>query len=75
MSNKTWSEKRPLLHNHSLVRLTSASILASPETSELTDADWISIWDEDRIECRTELLAGLAEELWPGPPESLDETP
>jgi hypothetical protein len=73
MSNKAWSEKRPLLHSHSLVRLTSASILASPETSELTDADWISIWDEDRIECRTEILADLAEELWPGPPESLGD--
>jgi hypothetical protein len=69
MSNKAWTEKRPLLQSHSLVRLTSASILASPDSSDLPDDEWISTWDEDRIEFRTKLLAGLAEKLWPGPPE------
>lgn len=76
MSNKPWEEKRSLLQSHSLVRLTSASILASPETSALTDIQWTAKWDEDRIEHRTEYLALLAEELWPGPPDverELDE--
>jgi hypothetical protein len=68
MSNKAWSEKRPLLQSHSLVRLTSASLLASPATSDLSDAEWTSNWDEVRIEARTKLLADLASELWPGPP-------
>ena len=69
MSNKSWAEKKPLLQSHSLVRLTSASILASPDASEFTDEAWARTWDEDRIDRRTELLADLAEELWPGPPE------
>ncbi len=69
LSNKAWTEKRPLLQSHSLVRLTSASILASPDTSDLPDDEWTSTWDEVRIEFRTRLLADLAEILWPGPPE------
>ena len=69
MSNKSWTGKRPLLQSHSLVCLTSASILASPITSELSDDEWTGTWDEERIEIRTALLAGIAEELWPGPPE------
>lgn len=69
MSNKAWSEKRPLLQSNSLVRLTSALILASPETSALDDTTWTSDWNEARIESRTKLLAQLACELWPGPPK------
>lgn len=69
MSNKSWTDKRPLLQSHSLVRLTSASILASPDSSNISDSEWTGAWDEDRIESRTRVLAGLAEVLWPGPPE------
>ncbi len=67
MSNKAWSEKRPLLQSHSLVRLTTASILASPDPG-FTDEEWTSTWDEERIEKRTQVLAALAQETWPGPP-------
>lgn len=76
MSNRAWTDKRPLLQSHSLVRLTTASILASPPTSNLSDAEWTRVWDETRIEDRTALLTGLAEDLWPGPPEVplLEET-
>lgn len=68
LSNKGWSEKRPLLQSHSLVRLTTASILASPIPEKFSDEVWTSTWDEERIEVRTQLLASVAQELWPGPP-------
>jgi hypothetical protein len=74
MSNKPWEEKRPLLQEHSLVRLTSASILASPERSTMSDLEWTATWDEERIERRTQILAGIALKLWPGPPIDMGST-
>lgn len=68
MSHNSWKDKRGVLQSHSLVRLTSASILASPENFDLGDHEWTSAWDEERIAVRTEYLAGVAEGMWPRPP-------
>ena len=56
MSNKAWAEKRPILQDKSLVKLTTASILASPISDQMDDATWRERWDEDRIAARTSSL-------------------
>ena len=68
MSNKAWAEKRPILQDKSLVKLTTGSILASPDLAKMDDDTWRESWDEARITARTSYLAKLAQEIWPGPP-------
>ncbi len=53
-SNAPWVEKRELIREHSLLRL-SQSIVAH------------DTWDEDRIAHRSERLADVGLAIWPGP--------
>jgi len=68
MSNRAWLEKRELLNSHSLLRLTTGSILTAPEgvTGEAR-SNWASAWNEDRIATRSWWLTCQAVEIWPGP--------
>ncbi len=65
LSNGPWEKKRPALSEHSLLRLTTGSILRHP--SEPTATTWADSWDEQHIELRTIYLAGLVWKIWPGP--------
>lgn len=53
-SNRPWAQKRELLRQHSLLKL-SQSIVDN------------ATWDEERIDERSGLLADLILEIWPGP--------
>ncbi|MFD4769915.1 DUF262 domain-containing protein [Streptomyces niveus] len=67
MSNKEWSHKKDSLRSHSLLRLTTASILTVPEGLERTwDTDtWTAEWNEERIALRTMWLTKTALSAWP----------
>jgi hypothetical protein len=69
LSNKPWTEKRPEIQKHSLLRLTTGSVLTAPRPeSGLSDQEWSSEWDEERIRVRGEHLAQEAIRVWPRPP-------
>lgn len=68
LSNKAWKDKRPEIQKHSLLRLTTGSVLTAPRPeSELSDQAWSSDWDEERIGVRTRHLAQEAINVWPRP--------
>lgn len=73
LSNQAWSAKRHTLQSHSLARLTTGSILTSPEGVELSQDEWVTTWDEHRIETRTMVLAHHAIDAWPRPASEGDE--
>ncbi|WP_120522571.1 DUF262 domain-containing protein [Arthrobacter celericrescens] len=68
LSNKNWEFKRPAIQKHSLLRLTTGSVLSRPETAdEFEEETWSAQWDETRIAARTRHLIGVALEAWPRP--------
>lgn len=68
LSNKNWEFKRPAIQKHSLLRLTTGSVLSRPETAhEFEEESWSALWDESRIAARTRHLIGVALEAWPRP--------
>jgi hypothetical protein len=77
MSNKAWSEKKKAIQKHSLLRLTTSSVLTAPDgVPEMDDHWWSSSWDEDRIHLRGEWLRDRALQIWPRPdsPDNADDT-
>lgn len=66
MSNSEWREKRAYLATHSLLRLTTASILQAPP-GQPNDGEWAETWDESRILKRAEFLGDMALNIWPSP--------
>lgn len=65
LSNKPWSEKKKDIQTHSLLRLTTASVLTAPDSCPGMDAhEWSSVWDECRIEVRGAWLRDQALEIW-----------
>ena len=68
VSNGSWPTKRSELGKHSVMLLTSGSVLQAPDgvPSGLALA-WTERWDEDRIEMRGLYLANVACRAWPGP--------
>ena len=73
LSNNPWEKKRHSLQTHSLVRLTTASILTSPTwVTNHSQDEWTSVWDETRIDLRTMWLIKHAVDAWPRP-AALDE--
>ncbi|XGX78832.1 hypothetical protein LQK93_01627 [Terrabacter sp. BE26] len=66
LSNEPWDKKRRTLQTHSLARLTTASILTSPDGAhEFAQEEWTAEWDEQRILLREEALVREALRLWP----------
>lgn len=70
MSNSPWHDKRSWLATHSLLRLTTASILQAPPSVQ-SDDEWAASWNEDRVLIRGQYLAGLAIKIWPSPDDLL----
>ena len=71
LSNQGWSKKRHTLQSHSLVRLTTGSILTFPEgVKDFTQDEWVSDWNEDRIDLRGLALIRIALQAWPHPNNS-----
>jgi hypothetical protein len=66
MSNSNWLDKRSWLGTHSLLLLTTASILHAP-SGQPNDGDWAETWDEKRIHGRAEFLTEAALRIWPSP--------
>lgn len=72
LSNNPWNEKKVDIRRHSLLRLTTDSVLSPPPTLVgWTPESWSAEWDEQRIEERTLYLAQLALQFWPRPEEPL----
>jgi hypothetical protein len=69
LGNREWLRKKDDLRAHSLLRLTTSSVLSVPEglESNWTTDDWTATWDEDRIRLRTLWLARVALRAWPRP--------
>ncbi len=69
LSNNPWSIKRLDLKRHSLLRLTTASVLAPPKGAADTwhEESWSADWDEERIGLRGLWLAHHALRAWPRP--------
>lgn len=68
LSNKNWEFKRPAIQKHSLLRLTTGSVLSKPESAnDFEEESWSVRWDESRIVARTRHLTGVALETWPRP--------
>lgn len=68
LSNKNWEFKRPAIQKHSLVRLTTGSVLSKPErVDDFDENSWAVSWDESRIVARTRYLTEIAVAAWPRP--------
>lgn len=68
MSNKAWEAKRKELQKHSLLRITTASVLSAPDpTTAMSDETWAAEWNEERIDRRTDWLRDQALRVWPKP--------
>lgn len=66
LSNEPWRKKRHSLQTHSLARLTTRSVLTFPEgVAGWTQDDWVSDWDEFRIQLRGMWLTRAALAAWP----------
>lgn len=70
VSNREWEYKKKEIHRHSLLRLTTSSVLSVPTgITAFDDVSWTEEWNEERIRVRGDLLTDLALELWASPPE------
>lgn len=68
LSNKAWDAKKKSIQKHSLLRLTTASVLTAPESvTAMDDQEWLTSWDEDRIKLRGEWLRNQALCVWSRP--------
>ena len=69
VSNKAWAYKRAEIQKHSLLRLTTSSVLTTPAAPDAghSNDDWAAAWDEMRIAIRGRWLAELAIGAWPRP--------
>lgn len=75
LSNKAWKQKKKDITKHSLLRITTGSVLTAPESgSGIDDENWASEWDEKRIMFRGHWLAKQALLAWPRPVSSDDST-
>lgn len=74
LSHNPWEKKRLDLKQHSLLRLTTASVLSPPSgATGWNEETWTAAWDVQRIALRGMWLAHHALTAWPRPDAS--ETP
>lgn len=72
LSNKPWDFKRTEIQKHSLLRLSTESVLSRPVgAQEFDEVSWPEKWDEARITARGRHLAALALTVWPHPATAL----
>ena len=70
LSNRAWAEKSREIRKHSVLRITTGSVLTVPDSnSGWTDEAWSSKWTEEQISLRTNHLVEAALRLWSRPPE------
>lgn len=75
VSNREWEHKKSEIRRHSLLRLTTSTVLSVPaDAGDFDDASWTERWDEERVRVRGNLLADLALEIWRGPREIQEDT-
>ena len=68
LSNNPWHQKKIDIRRHSLLRLTTDSVLTLPPGLAGWDEEtWTAQWNETRIMLRTDYLAHQALRLWPRP--------
>ncbi|WP_167518893.1 DUF262 domain-containing protein [Streptomyces chryseus] len=67
LSNQAWGRKKEELRSHSLMRLTTSSVLSVPEGlgAHWDGEAWAVTWDEDRVALRSLWLARAALHAWP----------
>jgi hypothetical protein len=71
LSNNPWNKKRSDIQKHSVLRLTTGSVLTAPRPeSDLSDEEWSSKWNEEHIAMRGQHLAREALRAWPRPQRS-----
>lgn len=75
VSNRAWAIKREEIKKHSLLRLTTSSVLSRPSdiATDMTEGEWAADWDESRIRLRGLWLAQLALQVWPRPEGGFEE--
>lgn len=74
VSNREWEHKKSEIRRHSLLRLTTSTVLSAPSAAGgFDDASWTERWDEERVRVRGNSLADLALEIWSGPREIQQE--
>lgn len=69
-SNRPWAEKRDAISKQALLLLTTQTVLNKPEGIPMSDGNWTSTWDEERIQLRGEWLTELTLEVWPKPTQT-----
>jgi hypothetical protein len=70
VSNREWKHKQSEIRQHSLLRLTTSSVLSVPSgLASFDDASWTASWDEERIQMRGNFLTEIALDVWGGPRE------
>ncbi|WP_411136687.1 DUF262 domain-containing protein [Streptomyces sp. C10] len=62
LGNAAWEDKRKLLGEHSLLRLTHGTLLNPPPSTGI--GDWAAVWDERHIHARGTYLASVALTIW-----------
>lgn len=77
LSNNPWTAKRVDLRRHSLLALTTGSVLAPPDgpdgPGDWAEDRWAANWDEHRIDIRGAVLVRQAVRAWPRPAEPLPD--
>jgi hypothetical protein len=75
VGNREWEHKKNEIRRHSLMRLTTSSVLSVPPgVTEFDYASCTEEWNEERIRVRGELLTDLALEVWASSPETRMDT-
>lgn len=75
VSNREWEHKKSEIRRHSLLRLTTSTVLSAPSgVPGFDDASWTERWDEERIRVRGNILADLALTIWGAPREIQEDS-
>lgn len=68
LSNRAWIEKAREIRKHSVLRITTGSVLSVPDgVPGWSEETWSSNWTEEQIALRTDYLVDAALQLWNRP--------